>query len=95
MEYSVYILFSKTLDCFYIGQTQDLNERLLLHSEKQFEDSYTAKANDWKLFYTISCHSRIQALKIENHIKKMKSRKYILNLIAFSEIADKLKIKYP
>jgi len=95
MDYSVYVLYSKTLDRFYSGHTQDLNERLLLHADEQFEDSFTSRPNDWELFHSISCKSRIQALKIEGHIKKMKSRKYILNLKAYPEIADKLKIKYP
>jgi len=80
MGYSVYILYSKILDRFYIGQTKDLNERILLHIEKQFEDSFTSRANDWELFHMILCKSRVQAIQIEGHIKKMKSRKYMLNL---------------
>ena len=95
MEYSVYILYSKTLDRFYIGQTQNLNERLVLHKKKQFEDSYTTRANDWELFHSILCNSRNQALQIESHVKKMKSRKYILSIKEFPEIVDKLKIQYP
>ena len=74
MEFSVYILYSKILNKFYIGQTHDLNERIFMHIEKQFEDSFTAKANDWELFHSITCKSRTQAMKIESHIKKMKSR---------------------
>ena len=80
MDYSVYVLYSKTLDRFYIGQTQDINERLLLHLEKQFVDSFTSRANDWELFHKILCKSRVQAIQIEGHIKKMKSRKYLLDL---------------
>ncbi len=95
MDYSVYVLYSKTLDRFYIGQTQDLNERLLLHADKQFEDSFTSRAIDWELFHTIICKSRVQAIQIEGHIKKMKSRKYLLDLKAYPEVADKLRIKYP
>jgi len=94
MRYSVYILYSKILDRFYIGQTQDLDERILLHIEKQFKDSFTSRANDWELFHTIPCISRTQAMQIESHIKKMKSRKYILNVKEYPEISDKLKIKY-
>lgn len=95
MGYSVYILYSKILDRFYIGQTKDLNERILLHIEKQFESSFTSRSNDWELFHTILCKSRSQAMQIESHIKKMKSRKYILDVKEYPEISDKLKIKYP
>jgi putative endonuclease len=94
MKYSAYILYSKILDRFYIGQTHDLNERILIHIEKQFEDSFTARANDWELFHTIPCKSRTQAIQIESHIKKMKSRKYIFDIKEYPEISDKLKIKY-
>jgi len=94
MIFSVYILYSKILDRFYIGQTKDLNERILLHIEKQFDDSYTGRANDWELFHTIPCKSRTQAMQIESHIKKKKSRKYILDVKEYPEISDKLKIKY-
>ena len=70
MEYSVYILYSKILDRFEIGQTQDLNERILFHSEKQFAGSFTTKSSDWKFFHSILCKSRTQAMQVESHIKK-------------------------
>jgi putative endonuclease len=41
---------------------------------------YTYRADDWKLFYSLECGSKAQALAIEKHIKAMKSRTYILNL---------------
>ena len=95
MGCSVYILYSNVLDRFYIGQTKDLNERILLHLEKQFENSYSTRVNDWELFHSIPCTTRTQAMQIERHIKKMKSRKYILDVKEYPEISDKLKIKYP
>jgi len=41
LEYSVYILFSKTFDLFYVGQTQDINECLLLHLENNIMIHFT------------------------------------------------------
>jgi putative endonuclease len=67
---------------------------MLFHAEKQFENSFTTKANDWELFHSITCKSRTQSLKIEDHNKKMKSRKYLLDLKAYPEITAKLRIKY-
>ena len=50
---SVYILYSKSLDKYYIGSCLDLGQRLEEHSTKKYSDSYTTKANDWQLFYNI------------------------------------------
>lgn len=61
------------------------------HPEKR---KFTANANDWKLFLLISCKSKTQALSIEKHIKKMKSKTYIENLKKYPEMIDKLKSKY-
>ena len=79
---------------FYIGETDNLEKRLFLHNSGFFKGSYTSKASDWKVFYKIECDSREQARAIENHIKKMKSRKYIKNLVTYTEIAEKLLKKY-
>jgi len=46
------------------------------------------------LFLVISDLTSEQAYKIERHIKKMKSKKFIENLVQFPEIIDKLKKKY-
>ena len=45
---SVYILFSETLRRFYVGSCVGLTNRLSEHSNKDFADSFTAKADDWK-----------------------------------------------
>jgi putative endonuclease len=68
--------------------------RLERHLEKYYGNKFTSKATDWELFIEITCDSMKQALLIEGHIKRMKSKKYILNLRKFPDIAEKLKIKY-
>ena len=55
---------------------------------------FTAKAKDWELFLKIKCDSKRQGLKIEQHIKKMKSKVYIENLQRYPEIILRLKEKY-
>jgi len=96
MPFTVYILHSIKLDKYYIGQTIDLAERILLHNTKFFKNSFTAKAEDWTLIFTLECESRDEALFIEKYIKKMKSRKYIVNLIKepqnFKRIRDKYRL---
>ncbi|WP_205589285.1 GIY-YIG nuclease family protein [Mesonia aquimarina] len=76
----VYILYSNSLDKFYVGETENLEERLSQHSSGFFKNSFTAKANDWILFLKIKANSRIQSRQIERHIKQMKSSVYIRNL---------------
>jgi len=90
----VYIIYSEKLDAFYIGQTLDIDQRLEEHNTGFFENTFTSKTDDWQLFYTIECQSRNQAILIERHIKKMRSRKYYYSLKSFPEIAIKLRQVY-
>ena len=90
----VYIIFSKNIDTYYIGQTEDFDTRLTEHNSGFFHNSFTSKANDWKLFHLIGCSSKTQAIKIEAHIKKMKSRKYIESIAKYPDIENKLKNLY-
>ena len=91
-----YILYSKELDNFYIGATRiDPKIRTERHLLEYYGNSkFTAKADDWHVFFEIECISFSQALKIENHIKRMKSKNYILNLARYPEISLKLLEKY-
>ena len=92
MAHIVYILHSSKLNRFYTGSSElEASERLVLHLNKYYGDNkYTSKADDWKLFLTIECSNKPQALAIEKHIKKMKSSKYINNLKQYPEMIDKL-----
>jgi putative endonuclease len=94
--YFCYILYSATLDRFYIGSTSlETSDRLDNHLTKYYGASkFTAKANDWNLFFSIKCSSYSQARKIETHIKKMRSKTYINNLKRFPEISTYLINKF-
>ncbi|WP_318312268.1 GIY-YIG nuclease family protein [Flagellimonas crocea] len=91
---SVYIIYSKRLDKYYVGESSDIDSRLLQHNNGFFKNSYTAQVNDWEAFLIIPCDSRSQSRKIELHIKKMKSRKYLENLKKYPEMVSKLLEKY-
>ena len=75
----VYILYSSSVDQFYIGQTNNLEERISRHNSGRSKS--TKKANDWVLRYSESFETRSEAVKRELQIKNMKSRRYIENLI--------------
>lgn len=86
---------SNQLNQFYVGSTkQSVDLRLDQHLTKYFSGSFTTKASDWFVFLAIECSSYPQALRIEKHIKNMKSRKYIENLKRYPEIIDKLLERY-
>jgi len=90
----VYILYSKKADRFYIGSCLSLEERLSQHATKYFENAYTTIADDWELFFNLDDLEFSVARKIEEHIKKMKSRTYIKNLNIYPEIGRNLIQKY-
>ncbi|MDE0537033.1 GIY-YIG nuclease family protein [Tenacibaculum sp. L6] len=79
MNYFVYILYSKTLDKYYIGSTNDVENRLRKHLSNH--KGYTSKAKDWIVVYQEVCGSKELAIKREFTIKKWKSRKMIEVLI--------------
>jgi putative endonuclease len=86
----VYIIFSKSAQKFYVGETQDFNERLVKHNSGINKNAFTAQACDWEIQTLIACKNRKMALKIEKHIKGMKSKVYINNLINHEELREKL-----
>ena len=78
--YLVYILFSKTLNRYYVGMTGDLiDERIRRHNSNHI--GFSANAKDWELKYSESFISKKLALFREKEIKKMKSRVFIEKLI--------------
>ena len=90
----VYVLYSEKLKRFYTGSCADIKERMTHHSEKKYINSFTAKADDWVLYYSHGGLSQNQSRQVERHIKRMRSKKYMENLKQYPEIMDKLKKKY-
>ena len=90
----VYIIYSERIDKYYIGQTTDLCQRLSWHNSHEFKGSFTIQASDWRLFFKLECSSSEQALKIEQHIKRNRNRKYYLNLSRYPDVSEKLLEKY-
>lgn len=50
---TVYILYSLSIDQYYIGSCLDLKQRLEQHLNKSYQVGFTHRANDWELFYSI------------------------------------------
>lgn len=80
--YSVYAIFNEKYQKIYIGQTDDLDERLLLHNNKVFSGSYTASFDgEWKLIYCEQVESRKKALVRERQLKSYRGREFIKKYI--------------
>ena len=79
MNYTVYILYSETHDRYYIGQTENIEQRLIRHNKKMVPS--TKAYTPWNLVHLEHFASRTDAMKREKDIKSKKSRKYINSLI--------------
>ena len=90
--YCVYIIFSEKLNKFYIGTTDNFERRLTEHNTEINSKSFTYKGRPWIKHLVINNLSSSQAYKIEKHLKAMKSSKYLINLIKYPELIDKLKL---
>lgn len=75
----IYIIYSETLNKYYVGSCQNIEQRLQDHLNSR--SKFTKVAKDWQLKYSETFNTRSDAYKRELQIKKMKSRKYIENLI--------------
>lgn len=85
-----YVVYSAAIDRHYVGETECVYQRLLLHNTHRFSGSFTMRASDWKVVLELECRDREHARAVERHIKKMKSRKYLDNLIRYEELRQKL-----
>ena len=79
LKFYVYILYSVTVDKFYIGYTSNLEERIIRHNQKS--KGFTGKLKDWELKYHEVFSNKHEAMIREKQIKNWKSRIKILELI--------------
>ena len=80
MEYTLYILYSVTLNKFYIGFTSgSLEERMRRHSSDH--KCYTSHTKDWQLVYQEKFENKTTAILREKEIKNWKSSIKIKTLI--------------
>ena len=79
MEFYFYILYSQKLNKYYIGSTQNLEERLRKHNSNH--KGFTGGIGDWKIVYFETFISKSLAYARERQVKKWKSRTAIEKLI--------------
>jgi putative endonuclease len=90
MKFFVYILFSASLDPYYVGTTDHVVKRLEQHNSKHYPNAFTSKGIPWDLKLQIPCEYSSIAYQLEKFIKQMKSKKFIERLIENPEIAQSI-----
>jgi putative endonuclease len=75
----VYILKSKVSNRHYIGQTKNVNQRLLFHNSPKARA--TKKYQPWELIHVEEFQTRAEAVKKELKIKSIKDAKRYLSSI--------------
>ena len=73
--FSVYILYSETKSKYYVGQTNDLQNRLDRHNSAQ--GTSTKHGIPWKVVYSIQVSTRTEAMLLETKIKKRGIKRYL------------------
>jgi putative endonuclease len=77
----VYIIYNTSADKIYIGQTDNLGERLHSHNNKKGNHFTSKFEGEWKLVYSEQVSTRSEALKREKQLKSSRGRAYVKQYI--------------
>lgn len=84
--YTVYVLYSSKMDKYYIGSTQNIEDRLKRHNAGR--SKYTKPGMPWQLMYTASYPTRSEAYQQERALKALKNRTKLEALIHNKNISS-------
>ena len=77
----VYVIFSDFINQYYVGQSNDLEQRLLKHNFGLVKS--TKRGKTWKLVHVFVTDSRSEAMGLEKSIKKRGAKRFLENLEIF------------
>ncbi len=80
MPHFVYILYSKRIDKYYVGKTENVDKRTEYHNS-EFNKIWTNRGKPWELVQTLEFENSTLTSKAEHFIKKQKSRKLIEKIV--------------
>ncbi len=66
--YRVYVLYSPKYNKIYIGQTEDIERRLIEHNNGLLS-TYAKRYKLWKIIYTEKYATRSEAIRREKQLK--------------------------
>jgi len=78
--YYVYVLESKTSGRLYIGQTNNLEDRLNRHNSNRVRS--TKNRGPWTLLGSLKVESRAQSMALEKYLKSLKSPTAVKSYLA-------------
>ncbi|MEO6729382.1 MAG: GIY-YIG nuclease family protein [Candidatus Dojkabacteria bacterium] len=77
-----YILHNSFINKYYIGQTQDIDAKLLELNSRKAKRKFVKKGTvEWKLVYKEEFENKWDAVIREKYLKSLKSKKDIEDLI--------------
>ncbi len=79
MKYFLYILYSESIDQFYVGISRNPEQRLHYHNNGN--KGWTRRGRPWEISLQKGFNSKTEAQKWENWIKSQKDRSIIEKII--------------
>ena len=70
-----YILFSKSINEYYVGYSQNIVDRLQRHNNG--ESKSTKRGVPWDLVWKLVCATRSEAMLLESKIKKRGIKRFL------------------
>ena len=78
MPFFAYILYSESMAKYYIGQTNNIQQRLDRHNAGLM--SFTSKGVPWHLIYFKEFPTRSEARRMELSIKKRGAKRFLQDI---------------
>jgi len=75
---ATYIIYSHSIDTFYVGSCLNFSERLKEHNSGVKMKAFTRRASDWEVYFLIENLSYSDARYLESFIKRMRNRAFYL-----------------
>ncbi len=85
MGYFVYVLVSLKRRKFYVGQTNDLADRLRRHNEGRVKS--TKAYRPWSMVYFEKYETRAESMRRERELKSLKGTAKFLELVGAARCA--------
>jgi putative endonuclease len=71
----VYIIFSSSLEKYYVGSTENVERRF--HQHNTGKGNFTSKGIPWIFITSFACSDRNEAVRLEMKIKKRGIKRYL------------------
>jgi len=81
--YFVYTIYNPSKHKIYIGQTKDLDKRMVSHNKREFKGYTSRFEGEWVLIYKESLATRAEAIRRERQLKSFRGREYVKSLIKY------------